>query len=149
MANYLTAPILSKLTVDCPFREIFDDTEPTEGSIISYPRSKICHIRADHDGWRWYNTVWPCHDELATPEMKREIDATYEELTARDALRNLALVARYCVSHPEARCSSSQTEYDFYLEGELCNYWLRLITRPKDYNIYLNAYAKRRSDEAD
>ena len=142
MANYLTAPILSKLTVDCPFREIFDDTEPTEGSIISYPRSKICHIRADHDGWRWYNTVWPCHDELATEEMKREIDAAYDALTAKGALCDLHALWKFCETHPNACVGTSGTEFNFYLEGTLCNFWLRLITRKGDYNIYLNAYAK-------
>ena len=142
MANYLTAPILSKLTVDCPFREIFDDTEPTEGSIIAYPRSKICHIRADYDGWRWWNTVWPFHDELATEEMKREIDAVYDALTAKDALYDLHALWKFCETHPNACVGATGTEFNFYLEGTLCNFWLRLITRKGDYNIYLNAYAK-------
>ena len=33
-------------------------------------------------------------------------------------------------------------EYNFYLEGTLCNFWVRLITRWRDYNMYLHAFIK-------
>ena len=143
MKAQLSAPILAKLTVECPFAEVFEDTGKTEHGILAYPRSKIGHIRADHDGWRWWNTIWPCHDELATMEMRREIDATYDALTGMDALCDLPTLTRFCLTHPEAQVRSSGTEYNFYLEGDLCNYWLRLITRRNDYNLYLNAYIKK------
>lgn len=142
MKEKLTAPILSRLTVECPFPDVFEETEKEQNGICSYPKRKIVHIRADHDTNRWWNTVWPWHDELATPEMKREIDATYEALTSKDALCDLATLTRFCKSHPEACAGASETEYNFYLEGKLCDYWLRLITRRRDYNIYLSAYAK-------
>ena len=138
----LTAEILKKLSPECPFPSVFSDTVKAEGSVISYPRSKIGHIRADHDGWRWWNTVWTCHDELATPEMKREIDATYEALTARDAFCDLPTLTRFCELHPDACVGDSRTEYNFYLVGRLCNYLIRLITRKRDYNMYLNTYSK-------
>ena len=143
MNDRLNAPILNRLTVECPFPETFEDTEPSENGIVRYPRSKIGHIRADHDGWRWWNTIWQCHDELATLEMKREIDTTYEALTAKDALCDLAALTRFCESHPEACVGASGTEYNFYLVGTLCVYWVRLITRKRDYNLYLNAYVKQ------
>lgn len=142
LKSSLTAPILSRLTAACPFAEIYEDTEPSGTGGFSYPRKKIVHIRADHDGWRWWNTVWPFHNELATEEMKREIDATYDALTAKDALRDLPTLRQFCAAHPDACVGASGTEFNFYLEGELCNYWLRLITRKGDYNIYLTAYAK-------
>jgi len=32
------------------------------------PRSELGYLRADHDGYRWWNTVWPVHnEELFTP----------------------------------------------------------------------------------
>ena len=31
-------------------------------------------------------------------------------------------------------------ERNFYLEGKYCNFWVRLITRWRDYNMYLNAF---------
>ena len=142
MDNNCSAPILEQLTVACPFPGVFEETERDEYGVMSYPRRKIVHIRADHDGYRWWNTVWPCHDGLATQEMKREIDATYAALTAKDVLRDLSTLQRFCALHPDACVGDSDTEYNFYLEGVLCLYWVRLITRKGDYNLYLNAYAK-------
>ena len=65
--------ILSQLLLKCPFPEVFEDTETIEGCSFPEPRRKIGHIRADYDGWRWYNTVWPCHRALATQEICKEI----------------------------------------------------------------------------
>ena len=138
----LSSEILKRLTSICTFPELFRETKPIKGGIYNAPRRKIGHIRADHDGWRWWNTVWPCYDELATPEMKREIDATYEALTARDAFCDLSTLTRFCELHPDACVGDSRTEYNFYLEGKLCNYWVRLIAREHDYNMYLHAYSK-------
>lgn len=134
--------ILAHLTTECPFSEVFQDTEKMEDSFNAVPRLKIGHIRADYNG-QWWNTVWPCHIELATDEAKREIDEVYEALTARDALADLDTLTRFCKSHPEA-CVDSQfrQEYSFYLEGTACHFWIRLITRFRDYNLYLHAFAK-------
>ena len=144
----LTTKILNKLTVECPFIEVFGDTESSDDGIISYPRRKIMHFRADYNGYRWYNTIWPHHDELATPEMKREIDAIYDALTAKDALADLPALREFCQSHMEACVDREfRAEYNFYLRGELCDYWVRLITRENDYNMYLSAYAKKEDIE--
>lgn len=142
MDKDLTAPIIKRLTTTCPFPEVFEDTKRDEHGVMSYPRRKIAHIRADHDGYRWWSTVWPCHDDLATREMKREIDDTYAALTAKDAFCDLPMLQRFCALHQDACVGDSGTEYNFYLEGALCLYWMRLITRKGDYNLYLSAYAK-------
>ena len=49
--------ILSRLLTECPFSEVFEDMETVKGCSFPVPRRKIGHIRADYDGWRWYNTV--------------------------------------------------------------------------------------------
>lgn len=135
--------ILDELQIKCPFQSTLDDTEAVEGCTFPVPRLKIGHIRADHDGWRWYNTVWPCHQKLATVEASVEIDRVYARLTADDALRDLSALRKFCSQHMEA-CASKEylDEFDFFYEGDCCNFWLRLITRKGDYNLYLNAYAK-------
>ena len=134
--------ILARLTTKCPFSEVFQDTEKMGDSFSAVPRLKIGHIRADYNR-QWWNTVWPCHIELAADEAKREIDEVYAALTAKDALADLDTLTRFCQSHPEA-CVDPQfrQEYNFYLEGKACNFWIRLITRFRDYNLYLNAFAK-------
>ncbi len=138
----LTAEILSRLKSECPFPDIFKDTVPDETGLSLYPRSKIGHFRADHNGWHWSNTLWLFSDISVTAKMKEEIDATYAALTAKDALADLPTLTQFCRAHPDAGVNYSDTEFNFFLEGQLCNYWIRLITRPNDYNMYLNFYAK-------
>ena len=93
--------ILSKLQTKCTFSEVFEDTERPENSLLDVPRRKIGHLRADYDVSRWWNTCWPCHNELATVEIAAEIDRVYEALTAADALADLETLTRFCRSHPE------------------------------------------------
>ena len=135
--------ILDELLMECPFQETLDDTELLERCSIPVPKLKVGHVRADHDGWRWYNTVWPCHKELASPEICKEIDRVYDELTAADALKDLPALRSFCKCHLEACIDKEyQDEFNFFYTGMHCDFWIRLITRKGDYNMYLNAYAK-------
>lgn len=135
--------ILGKLTTVCPFPEVFDDVDNTDGPGQDYPHRKIGHIRADYDGHRWWNTAWPSHWDLATDEVKAEMGRTYDALTASDALCDLNALRHFCWMHPEAQVRpEADDDFNFYLVGEHCDFWVRLITRDKDYNMYLNVYAK-------
>jgi len=138
--------ILDKLLVECPFQETLDDTEQVDGCSFPVPKLKIGHVRADHDGWRWHNTVWSCHSSLTSPEICKEIDHVYEQLTDAKALKDLAALRRFCNSHMEACVDKEfQQEFSFYYVGKRCDFWIRFITRKGDYNLYLNAYAKGQS----
>lgn len=131
--------ILAELKSECSFAEVFDDLEAETGD----PKRKIGYMRADHNGYRWYNSVFPCHNELCSPEIANEIDRVYDRLIADDAFRTLTELRRYCHAHPECVVSKDcQDEYNFYLEGEHCLFWIRCITRSKDYNLYLHAFTK-------
>ena len=135
--------ILEQLKTECSFAEVFQDIEHRGGTFNNVPRKKIGHLRADYDGCRWWNTGWPCHPELATSSVTVEIDQVYNALIAEDAFKDLDTLVRFCYAHPEARVHPTEDqEYNFYLEGTHCNFWVRLITRRGDYNIYLNAFAK-------
>ena len=134
--------ILDTLRTDCRFAQVFEEKEHLPSIGASY-RRKIVHIRADYARGRWWNTIWPHHDELATPEIRREVDAVYDALTAQGAFPDLAALTAFCMSHPEARVNDSRSdEFNFYLDGELCCYWLRCICRSNDYNLYLHAFLK-------
>lgn len=140
MAKY---NILEQLKTKCSFSEVFKDTEKAVDSVSDIPRKKIGHIRADYDGHCWWNTVWISHSEFITPAVSAEMEQLYNALTATEALPDFETLVHFCNSHPEARVHPSQDqEYNFYLESALCNYWVRLITRWRDYNIYLHAFAK-------
>ena len=136
--NYVN--ILNLLQPVCPFPHIFEGAVHTQNMGTTYPR-KLVHIRADYDGYRWWNSIWPCHDELATPEHRKEVDSVYASLVSKDAFSDLNSLKTFCRTHPEAGAAAADA-FDFYFEGEHCQYWLRCITRSKDYNIYLHAFIK-------
>lgn len=128
--------IINALEVNCHFPEIFEEKEPG-----GQYRNKLVHIRADYDGFKWWNTVWPCHDELATPEIRREVDTVYKALVSKEVFADLETLRSFCSEFPQALANETATdEYNFYLESVHCGYWLRCITRAKDYNLYLHAF---------
>lgn len=136
--------ILTALTAECPFKEVFDDIDAETG----YPKRKIGYMRADHNGYRWYNSVFPCHNELCTPEIVNEIDRVYDRLIADDAFRTLAELKSFCYAHSDCAVDQDrQDEFDFYLVGESCLFWIRCITRFRDYNLYLHAFTKEPKGE--
>ena len=136
--------ILSQLLIKCPFPEVFEDTETVEGCSFPEPRRKIGHIRADYDGWRWYNTVWPCHRALATQKVCKEIDRVYDALTAPDALKDLTMLRKFCGEHAAACIAKeNKDEFSFYYVGKLCVFWIRLITRK---GLSGKAPSKRRNE---
>ena len=133
--------ILTELRTDCSFPEAF--SEKTEQNGMSEYRSKIGHIRADYNGYRWWNTIWPCHTDLLTPEISKEIDWLYEQLTSQNAFVTLSAMTQFCYEHPQACVDSLyHTEYNFYYTGKHCNFWIRCITRSNDYNLYVHAFTK-------
>lgn len=136
--------ILSKLTFECLFKQVFDDIEAETGE----SKRKIGYMRADYDGLRWRTTVFPCHNDICTAEIAKEIDYVYDRLTADNAFRTLTEMKNCCYAHKDCVASKdNQDEYNFYLEGECCLFWIRCITRPKDYNLYLHAFTKEQKGE--
>lgn len=137
--------ILSELKTECFFQEVLDDLDAKTG----YPKRKIGHMRADYDGFRWWNKPFPCNNDICTAEMAHEIDRVYARLISDDAFYNLAAMKRFCNAHSDAADRSNcQDEYNFYFEGEYCLFWIRCITRSKDYNLYLHAFTKEMKGEA-
>ena len=103
-----------------------------------YPRSELGYFRCDYDGYRWWNTVWPINRSLGTPELITEFDSVYDAFLkafpTREAMR------KYCLAHAEP--TSEGTEFNAYLTMEYGFYWLRMITRKGDYNLYLHCISK-------
>lgn len=138
--------ILAELQIECPFPEVFEDKEIINGLHSEY-RRKIGHIRADYDGYRWWNTVWPCHDALSTPEIAKEIDSVYERLLSKNAFPNLRAMKEFCYTHLKAAANEhTQDEFNFYYTGEHCLFWIRCITRNGDYNLYVHAFIKEEKE---
>lgn len=122
-----------KLVPTLPFDDVWADRDAERE-----PVSEVGYIRADHDGYRWWNTCWHKHKALETPEIISEIDAVYEAFT--ESFPDLPAMTDYC--RQSAGKTSESTEYNAYYVGMYGCYWLRMITRRRDYNLYLHCYSK-------
>lgn len=125
---------------ECDFSEVFLTMAPGEDTLDcrEYPVTKIGHVRADYDGRRWYGQYFPCRDDLKTDAFKKESQEIYKEFVTK--FKNLDLLRKFCLEHPESRIG--QDEYNFFINGKAANYHLRIITRWRDYNLYLHSFSK-------
>ena len=127
------ALLRQQLSAECSFRDALDARDGDR-----YPASELCYIRAYHDGEQWNNTVFPINWDLRTDELIKEADNLYQAFQRafpdRKAVRNY-------VEH-EAERGDDPTEGNAYLELEHGRYWLRMITRKGDYNLYIHVLSK-------
>lgn len=116
----------------CPYAKLFGNRE-----------QKIGHVRADHDGRRWWTTWWSANEELKTPARKAEIDRVCGhvlDVLLKNGLPDIqALCAEYTQTVVGDACEG---ENNFFVDGVECGYWVRLINRPHDYNLYLHCFVK-------
>ena len=125
--------LVDRLITENPCPEAWQDVDETR-----HPRAEVGYIRADHDGHHWWNTIWPIHRDLATPEIAVEIDEVYDAFMK--GFRTLNEMRKYCLER--AQKTSDGTEFNAWLEMPLGYYWLRMITRERDYNLYLHCISK-------
>ena len=125
--------IKDMITKTCPFPSVFKDKGAN-----GRPRSELVYYRCDYDGCRWWTTVWPVNADLETPHLIRELDAVYDAVLT--TFPNLSVLKEYCEKN--LLPTSSPTEYNAFLDGTHGRYWLHIITREHDYNLYLHCYGK-------
>lgn len=133
-----------ELKNNCDFDYVWEALETHKGSLTPQPTSKVGHIRADHDGYRWWSNYFAYNDNLKTTDIKNEINeiGSYiidDLFSGKDGRQKLF---DFCFSHPDALLKGTTDEYDFFINGDFANYWLRAITRIGDYNLYIHVFAK-------
>lgn len=127
------------LTPICSFRSIFQDVKKIPGYSFGHPVSEVVYSRSDYDGHQWWTTWHNCCDEKPAPELVDEIDRFQKALFHMKEFQTLASMNRLC---RQAEKLSDATEYNLYSETTHFYIWLRMITRPKDYNLYVHFYQK-------
>ena len=133
-----------KLLTKCSFSDAWGTREGDR-----YPKSELGYIRAYIKDGRWWNTFFPVHWELHTPELVEEFEQVYAEFTKE--FLTLGAVIRYVV-HEAEKLDNDPDEGNAYLELKHGLYWLRMITRKGDYNLYLTclsraAYEQQKNDD--
>lgn len=136
--KYITVPKGYLLTTQCDFGELFKTKDPG----TRRPVAEAAYSRSYYDGYRWY-TNWFLNGPKLDSPLSDEIDGFMEALfempefvTSRSMKR--AMAAAEMTSDPEELNLYSET-YNFYI-------LIRMISREKDYNLYVHYYRKSLSD---
>lgn len=132
-----SAPIL---VARCTFPHVFENREKDENGLPKRPKSEVVYSRSDHDGYKWHTTWWECREEKPSAELVQEIDGFQNALFSMPEFGNLDTMRRFCET---ANRTSDPAEFNLYSETEHFHIWLRMITRFRDYNLYVHYYQKQ------
>lgn len=130
-AYYNFGEMMERVTNFCPF------PEKVKAEGMRYPEKEFAYCRADHDGYRWYNTWFKVKDRINPDTPTYELDEVYSCFT--ESIKDLHLLRAFC----QKRCKPlNDSEYNGFLVGEKFDYWFRFILRRGDYNCYMNVFEK-------
>lgn len=123
----------------CTFEEVFQHTDTPPMQAVRRPVSEVAYSRSDYDGCRWWTTWHNEWEQKPAPELVKEIDEFQSALFQLPGFKTLDTMKRFC---RYAQTTSEPTEFNLYSETEHLHIWIRLITRFRDYNIYVHYYDK-------
>ncbi len=127
------------LKTSCTFEEVFQDTYTPPMQATRRPVSEVAYSRSDYDGYRWWTTWHDGNEKKSAPEQMKEIDEFQSALFKLPAFKTLDTMQRFC---RYAQPISEATEFNLYSETDHLYIWIRLITRFRDYNVYIHYYSK-------
>lgn len=130
------------LRPDCSFLDAFEGpfkSSPYSGFEI--PERELAYSRSDFSNGRWYTTWFHCDPVPSDPEVVQEVDAVMDALLEMPEFVNFRAFRRTAMLCAER--TSEPTEFNLYGETKHFDLWLRLITRDKDYNLYVHYLLKR------
>lgn len=137
--NIIVDPHDVSLKKECTFSHIYNQTKKIPLSSTPHPVSEIAYSRSDYDGIRWWTTWYDCQEQKPEWEITQEIDGFYNAFFDLPEMTSLDTMRKFCVF---AEPTSCPTEFNFYAETNRLYIWIRLITRSKDYNVYVHYYQK-------
>lgn len=136
ISSYSGTPVL---TPACSFGEVFRETHEVPGHTGKLPAREVAYSRSDYDGNHWWSTWFSCRKERPEAHLIEEIDRFHDALFEMPEFETLASMKQLCSS---AEATAIAGEYNLYSETEHFHIWLRMITRPRDYNLYVHYYLK-------
>ena len=121
----------------CSFDQIYLNTSE---DLLGHksPRTELAYSRSDYDGHKWWTNWFTAREELKTPERIEEIDQFMESLFALPEMSSLEAMRQMCRIYAEP--TSERTEFNLYCDTNRFHVWLRLVTRQRDYNLYVHFY---------
>ncbi len=140
----LASEIIDGIVVLTPintFQHIFEGPQKQVPGYGGFrPVSEVVYSRSDYDGRKWWTTWHPMQEERTPSEKAHEIDSIMDTLLELPEFKTLRALHRTCQLYAEP--TSEPTEFNLYGESPGFYLWLRLITRERDYNLYVHFYSK-------
>ena len=134
-------PNTFRLLPTCNFQQIYNGPKKTLPlSSLKYPVSLVAYSRSDYDGRQWWRNWFGRPEDKPSEELSQEIDAFQNALMKLPEFQTLRDMRRMCGLF--AARTSEKTEFHLYSETDNFYVWLHLITRERDYNLYVHYYLK-------
>ena len=134
-------PNTFRLLPTCSFTQIYNGPKKTLPlSSLKYPVSLVAYSRSDYDGRQWWTNWFGRPEDKPAKELSQEIDAFQNALMKLPEFHTLRDMRRMCGLF--AARTSEKTEFHLYSETDNFYVWLHLITRERDYNLYVHYYLK-------
>lgn len=129
----------------CAFESIFEGHKKLFPlSCVEHPVSEVAYSRSDYDGRKWWRTWFHSGEGKVKPSLSAEIDQFSDALMELPEFESLDAMARMCRSC--AQTTESATDFNLYSETKHFYIWLQLVTRERDYNLYVHFYLKTQAD---
>ncbi len=129
------------LTTMCSFLDIFPSTDAPGRSKIGRPGCEIAYSRSDYDGYRWWTTWFHCQQEPTPENLSKEIDQFQNALFCMPEFKTLGTMQKLCIFAEPV----GNYEFNLFSETTHLYIWLRMLTQPKNYNLYVHYYQKELS----
>lgn len=132
-------PNVSRLLPTYSFQKVFNGPKkPLLLSSLEYPVSLVAYSRSDYDGQQWWTNWFGRPEDKPSKELSQEIDTFQDTLLSLPEFQSLRSMGRMCRLY--AQKTSDKTEFNLYAETKPFHIWLRMITRDREYNLYVHYY---------
>lgn len=139
------SPAAPSLMAVCTFEHIFEGPKKRFPlSSAEHPASEAAYLRADYDGHKWWRTWFRSDGMQLENALADEIDQFSNALLEMPEFQSLDAMGRMCRSC--AQLTDSTTDFNLYSETGHFYIWLQLVTRKRDYNLYVHFYLKSQAN---
>lgn len=123
----------------CPFPEFFENLSSSSRNTQGRPDNKIAYSRSDYDGYRWWTTWNQCQKNPTPKYLTKEIDQFQNALFGMPEFKTLNTMRHLCSF---AEPVGDSEEFNLYSETKHLYIWIRMLTQPCNYNLYVHFYRK-------
>lgn len=129
----------------CAFEQIFNGSKKLFPlSSIEHPVSEVAYSRSDYNGRKWWRTWFLSGEGKVKSALSAEIDQFSNALMKLPEFKSLETMRQLC--RLCAQPTGSPTDFNLFSETEHFYIWLQLVTRERDYNLYVHFYLKSQAN---